>query len=167
MPSAGLSKGGRFPAETEHRPENRIGLDARERYHLGGINVTLAASTRYNARMCSLPRRRPFVFRLRTLLILVTVAAVALAWYSTRVRWIHARRAFLKETEAALIWSHPSHAPSTLRVFGEDGYWGIRLPDQASPDAAERARGLFPESDIVFRGVTWDHVTRRDNAPER
>ena len=108
-------------------------------------------------------KSRWFRFSLRTMFVLVTVVSVWLGW---QVKWIRDRREFLKG-EAVIFVAHDMSyqrdgscaPPWPLGLFGEVGQSEFRLfinsldhnhltaEDLA---AAEKARRLFPECDILI-----------------
>jgi len=116
-------------------------------------------------------------FRLRTLLLLLTLMALPIGWFAANLNWIRERRA-LEDQQSALLgeaaatagndWGndferrvvdvdHPSWMTSaTLWLFGEYAreepaffYWGSLRPEEI-----ERVQRLFPEaSKIHFFGM--------------
>lgn len=98
------------------------------------------------------PRRRWLAFRLRTLFVLIAVAAVPLAWVGYSLSWIrqrrHAHAVGAVEQGNVLTWRAPPWAPGGLWLFGEtaceylDWFPGTSI----SLDAAQR---LFPESHVI------------------
>ena len=91
------------------------------------------------------PRRRWYQFSLRTMFVLVFVVSVPLAWVGYSLSWIRQRHEAL---DARLVYdfsdSATTTAPGGLWLFGEQGVIGILC----SPENAELARRLFPESSI-------------------
>ena len=98
-------------------------------------------------------------FRLRTLLIAVTVLAVPLAWVSYSLNWIRARRNLLNDRVVVDItdsWSF-TDAPAGLGLFGEQG-WRVLVYQGDSSRTIEDARRLFPEAQVV--GLSRAELTR-------
>jgi hypothetical protein len=94
------------------------------------------------------PNRRPFRFGLKSLFILVTLAAI---WAAYSASWIRQRRDFVRKLEldswpfTVARFDSAVSAPHLLWLFGEKGAEGIVLGNE--PDMAE-ARRLFPEAQI-------------------
>jgi hypothetical protein len=115
-------------------------------------------------------KRRWFQFSLRTLLIVVTLLAVACRYVGSQVKFLrdrHEARAshaiVYPEAEEGPdgIWyfrrwglnvpmgSRPK-SPWPLRWFGEEGYWGINAGETASDGEIANLKRLFPEA-VVWR----------------
>ncbi len=123
----------------------------------------------------SIPKRRWFRFRLRTLFVVMTVVAV---WCGYQVNWIRLRQQFIAEQDAKFcdhfvaedggphVQSHLySNPPSTLALFRENGYSfvevlveGQNAEELSDQDYAtmRRAERLFPEAEIYFTAVWRD-----------
>jgi hypothetical protein len=92
-------------------------------------------------------------FSLRTLFILVTLAAIVaggFAWYRSRLSWIRQRHAFLAGGDpyrgwSGLIHDRSSKCPWSLKIFGEGAVVFIYAP----PELCDRAAELFPEAYLV------------------
>jgi hypothetical protein len=119
------------------------------------------------------PRRRWFRFTLRTLFVVVTLAAIAASWVAYQINWIRARHTFLEiaaaeprsmQTNIAMALdarlgrpdlSPP--APWSLRIFREPAVALIVVRDEfTASEWVEKARGLFPEARVCFlfgRGI--------------
>ena len=103
------------------------------------------------------PRRRWFLFGLRTLLILVTVSS----WLGYHLNWIRQRHAFLAAyrdlptRSVHLVQPGTCGAPGQLPLFGESGVKYIQLAKRH--EAA--VRRLFPEAEI---GISpgWERSTK-------
>ena len=97
------------------------------------------------------PTRRRFRFSLRTLFVLVTLAALWIGW---SFNWIRQRRDFVREgnTLGAVAHGSTSRAPGLLWLFGEQGAEVVLLftDDKADYD---RARRLFPEAQVETNPV--------------
>jgi hypothetical protein len=95
--------------------------------------------------------RPSFRFSLRTLFILVTLAALWIGW---SFNWIRQRHDFVREgnTLGAVAHGSTSRAPGLLWLFGEERAEVVFLftDDQADYD---RARRLFPEAHIETNPV--------------
>lgn len=101
-------------------------------------------------------------FSLRTLLILLTLAGIFVAW---QARWMKERREYLRtHPDAAVAYQKdkPVAAPMLMGIWGETGQVGlaVQVPgfgknaklyrSNPAPEAAE-ARKLFPEAIIYVR----------------
>ena len=93
---------------------------------------------------------KPLRISLRTLIILVAVASLPMAWVVSRLNWIHERHEFLARPN----WSarpdpvppHPApKAPWSLALFGEPPQDIMSVHGR---DAEEASR-LFPEAIVV------------------
>jgi hypothetical protein len=91
-------------------------------------------------------------YRIRTLLILMAVASIVLAWIGQSLRWIQQRNDW-RDNPAYVGFScmseypgsdDPPTAPGGLWVFGEEGVGTI----WCSPVQLESVRRIFPEADI-------------------
>ena len=91
-------------------------------------------------------------FRLRTLLVIMALSALPLAWVAYSLEWIRQRNepgrirlSFLADDNRRL-WKN---APCGLWIFGEHGYARLavfRLPAEAVP--IDKLRRLFPEAEF-------------------
>ena len=89
-------------------------------------------------------------FSLRTLFIIVTIAALmagGFAWRQSRLSWIRQRHAFLngKVTASAPVHDRSSRCPWSLKIFGESAIVFIYAP----PELCDRAAELFPEAWLI------------------
>jgi hypothetical protein len=95
------------------------------------------------------PLRRRFQFRLRTLLLVVTLLAVPLGYVGWQMRIVREREAFL-ETRYWLPSESspfdPVEAPWMLRVLGAKPVYHVTVWGRAD---AERAASLFPEAIVL------------------
>ena len=94
-------------------------------------------------------------FSLRTLFVLVAIAAVPMGWVAYQLNWIRQRHEFIRQTDfhpsastALGLWQSwqsegaPSYPPPwSLRVFGEQEQRILFFRQSQE----ERARDLFPE----------------------
>jgi hypothetical protein len=86
-------------------------------------------------------------FSLRTLIALVAVPCVVLAYRSSELEWLRQRREYLLDEPKHAPWCNQTRSPFTIfcRDFGYDKiYWSRRLPY-----TRERVQWLFPESQIL------------------
>lgn len=100
------------------------------------------------------PRRR-CSFGLRTLLLIVAIAAAPLAWVGYSLNWIRERHGFLHRgtdgpveitTLAIRYANNPPRAPGCLWLLGERGVTLIELPpDSKRTGLHGTAQRLFPE----------------------
>jgi hypothetical protein len=108
-----------------------------------------------------LPR---FQFRLRTLMIVVTLLAMIcgyVRWHSAVVAkrrreavakyksWVALPLPASLPGNAHSLFSPRPMAPWPLRWFGEEGYALIVVPMYTSDDEIERLRKLFPEAEVL------------------
>lgn len=113
------------------------------------------------------PKRRWFQFRLRTLLVVVTLAAVPCAYVAHEWRIVQERERFLCEQERSMA-EHSSGAAGiswVRRLMGDHGYSRIALG--GATDIARRrqeAGALFPEARIM--ALSLRHHSAADD-PER
>jgi hypothetical protein len=97
------------------------------------------------------PRRRWLQFSLRTLFILLTLAALAVAWIASDRRIAMARRRFLLGEEGR---AQPAFIPAEnelsfwRKYFGDQSRKSISLPVGATAADVEEAQRLFPEAEI-------------------
>jgi hypothetical protein len=113
------------------------------------------------------PRRR-FQFRLRTLMIVVTLMAAACGYVAHEARIAKERREAAEIYEplresVRKVWGgrleYSSRtvlveAPWPLRWFGEDGYKAILVPYNTPADEIVRLEGLFPEASVVRKSAS-------------
>ena len=100
------------------------------------------------------PKRRWFRFSLRTLLVVVAMLSVPLAWVASPHHWIRQRRA--AEAEAAicircykpmLTCPHdPVIPPTPLERFGEVGFSFVLMKPGTPADRVLEVARLFPEA---------------------
>ena len=90
-----------------------------------------------------------FQFSLRTLLIVVTLLAIPIAYVGRQLNWISQRHEMLKPEH--LVGSVPSReprsAPGGLWLFGETGIKSLHVIE-ASLDQVDELKRLFPEAGI-------------------
>jgi hypothetical protein len=92
------------------------------------------------------PRRRCFRFNLRTLLVLVTVACV---WLAYSVNWIGERRSFREAKSVHPFYSAcDAGTPGLLWLFGEREVVLLYLAHPTKEVIVEAER-LFPEAQIL------------------
>jgi hypothetical protein len=89
-------------------------------------------------------------YSLRTLLIVVTVAALVaggFSWRQSRLAWIRQRHAFMRDVgwSGCVVRDGSSRCPWSLKIFGE----GAIVFMYAPPELCDRAAELFPESWII------------------
>jgi hypothetical protein len=114
--------------------------------------------------MADIPKRRWFQFGFGTMLVVVTAAAVFLAYHAN---WIRQRRAFLEHAYASwdpdpTLLDPLPRAPGLLWLFGEEGRAAVyvdfgkigyrtSLTDREQKEL-RRVGNLFPEAGIVVGG---------------
>jgi hypothetical protein len=104
------------------------------------------------AAMNETPRRRRFRFGLRTLFVLVTLAAVVAGWVVWSLDWIRQRREFGRNLERGthaefVDYDRTVGAPAMLWLFGEGGVRWVYIPKASDGDLIE-GRRLFPEAEV-------------------
>jgi hypothetical protein len=114
------------------------------------------------------PKRRWLQFSLATMFFVVTAFAIWLAW---ELSYIRERKAFLESVKqeleiqdrAALVavapggwiissnWTvrPPATIPFWRKWFGDEAVDDVRMPKKASAIDLEKAKALFPESQIT------------------
>ena len=95
-----------------------------------------------------MPLSRYFRFRLRTLLLLVFVASLPLAWAGYSLNWIRQRAKFMARRNRVadgLVMGQEPAAPAGLSAFGERGVFAITV----EREELELASRLFPEAQII------------------
>jgi hypothetical protein len=101
--------------------------------------------------MISAPSRR-WSFTLRTLFVVVTIAALGAAWIAWEYRTARARYRYLYVDEVSRITSAFDPAKNELsflrRYFGDTTMMSIWLPIGSTAADIEKARRLFPEAEI-------------------
>ncbi len=107
------------------------------------------------------PRRRWFVFSLRTLLVLVTVLGVGLGWLALQLNTIHERRAALaKLPTGSYIVRYsdfgPGHAGPQLSLSAQARGWlgdepieFFWIPGRDFDRVTPSLKLLFPEADFA------------------
>jgi hypothetical protein len=113
-------------------------------------------------RKTALPKRkrRRFQFRLRTLMIGVTLLAVLCGWQAKVIRDRHEAAKTYLTVSAVYETYGPNHtvrvrtqsAPWPLRWLGEDGYFVVIVPLSTHDDEVQRLVRLFPEAKIGREG---------------
>lgn len=111
--------------------------------------------------MSNVPGRGALRFSLASLFLLVTVAATA-AWFGVQVRLVGRRHAMCRfivqhdgmvesaeEWNAQYVRRTSSCVPAVRAWLGDDAVARIRLPYGAKQADLERAKGLFPEAELI------------------
>jgi hypothetical protein len=110
---------------------------------------------------------RRFQFRLRTLMIVVTLLAAVCRYVGSQVIFLRERHeARAKHAQVypdvysdsnGNLYQHWTMAPVIrpkapwpVRWFGEEGYWGIVAGDTASDEEIANLKQLFPEA-VIWR----------------
>jgi hypothetical protein len=99
--------------------------------------------------------RNHLQFRLRTLLIVVTVFCAATGWIAKQVHIVRERKAFIASTpEPALYWfddrdDRGPAIPFVRRLLGDRGYESIGMQINSTKEERDRAAKLFPEATIM------------------
>jgi hypothetical protein len=85
-------------------------------------------------------------FTLRVALVVTAIVAIV-AWRQTN--WIRQRRAEIKAGALTPMFQGSGvTAPELLGLFGEPGYFSLRLRDRATAEEMERLQSLFPEAQL-------------------
>jgi hypothetical protein len=102
------------------------------------------------------PRRR-FQFRLRTLMIGVTLLAVPCGFWARDYR-LASERAEFRKTLINSAWSNgdDSVISSFRQWLGDMPYHMVALPLESSREIRDRAKSLFPEAVIVALNPEYD-----------
>jgi hypothetical protein len=94
------------------------------------------------------PRRR-WQFRLRTLMIAVTLMCAACAIVGAKVVWIRQRHGMIKPAGGVGFVPNPEprSAPGGLWLFGEQGIKSLHVIN-APQEQVDEMKRLFPEAEI-------------------
>jgi hypothetical protein len=109
---------------------------------------------------------RRFQFRLRTLMIVVTLLAAVCAYVAHEAEIVRERdavRADLKKY-GWVSASHLKPVPFVRQWLGDEGYSMILLPRGMSDDYIARIKAVFPES--TFRTSNWPTTFDFNHLPE-
>lgn len=93
-------------------------------------------------------KRRWFQFGLRTLFVVVRVAAATAAWVGYNLNWIWQRHEALAIHSRYCGFTPLQRGPGALGLFGEEGCESI-IPWNEDAAEIERIERLFPES-VVY-----------------
>src|SRR5689334_62972 len=94
------------------------------------------------------PRRR-FQFRLRTLMIAVTVFCVVCGWLLSQAAIVWQRKAMLRDAPASWVDDDERAGISWLRrAMGDQGIGTIVLDKTATDKQLDHYRDVFPEASI-------------------
>jgi hypothetical protein len=132
-------------------------------------------SDKANTAEPGMPRRRWYQFRLRTLLVVVTLLAIPCGYVGWQARIVHERKAVIAEVER-LGGSYSSRRPSMFEAG--DPCW-IRLmlgdvpthgcfvvPLKTDPAVIRRIKLAFPDGVVmafVLRNGEWDAAVFDEN----
>ncbi len=110
------------------------------------------------------PCRRWFQFRLRGLLVAVTLLAVFMGWLGWELKFIRARKAALADGSVIgrlrpdeldfkelLPQATLATIPFWRRWFGDNAYQWLSVPAESTQADMDRMKEMFPEA-IVVRG---------------
>jgi hypothetical protein len=112
-------------------------------------------------RMASPSPRRRFQFRLRTLMIVVTLIAVPCAYVGWQAKIVRDRKAWLARQPIQrridgpkiikeLAQGDPTRSPSKIRLWlGDKSVEYIGIPISSNPEELKLAASLFPEAVIL------------------
>jgi hypothetical protein len=114
------------------------------------------------------PTRRRFQFRLRTLMIVVTVFAVPLGYVGWQAKIVRERQAWHREEDVPVfafgaggptevMRGNPAEGPGSVRRWlGDSAKDTIFMPQSASDEDIRGARVLFPEATIQYYLQPWN-----------
>ena len=103
-------------------------------------------------------RRNWFQFRLRTLLIVITLLSIPCAWIGYSLKWVQERHEVLSLPGTRIVSADDLtrvSLPIALQLVGEEGmaYLWVSKHD---PITLDRARQLFPEAIVTYGPVPSD-----------
>ena len=99
--------------------------------------------------MADPPPRRRLQFRLRTLMIVVTLLAVACGYLGRQAEIVRERKAFCESPQFCMVvCSDCTHAPWIRRILGDFDCLFVIADDNVSDAELERCRIAFPEMDV-------------------
>jgi hypothetical protein len=120
------------------------------------------ATTRHTiATMTEPPKRHWYQFSLRTLLIGVTLLAVACAYVGWQARTVSERRAMrerIEKTDKGTIWERSDDVPWLRRILGDEAIPRIILPFETDVEERRKIRAVFPEATLAWmwlRGISY------------
>lgn len=103
-------------------------------------------------------KRRWLRFSLRTLFVVLTVAACCLGWIVNQLIWLNARRAAIAEIRHPGDWYKyadselpETRSPWQIRLMGGGAIVKIIAPNRTESEL-KRLRGLFPEAEVTDVG---------------
>jgi hypothetical protein len=96
-------------------------------------------------------RRRRFQFRLRTLMIVVTLLAVPCGYIGWQARIVRERRDLLASQFVKSSINDGNGSMSWIRrSLGDEAYVFLYLSETATPDVVDRIKIAFPEAHTVM-----------------
>ena len=122
------------------------------------------------------PPRRRFQFRLRTLLIVVTLLAVPMGYVGWQAKIVRERDSVREKTEAmgAVFTEHPGRGvillhgeppmPFPRNWLGDRHVSGIYIPPTFTEDDVALVRRVFPEAWISTDQSDWNPAWIRQNS---
>lgn len=99
------------------------------------------------------PPPRRFRFGLRTLFVLVVIAAIPCAWVGYSLNWIRERHEAIEShtvstwDEDPLSFAEPPRAPRGLWILGETGHMTVYVWDDKE---ISRMKLLFVEAKVIY-----------------
>src|SRR4051794_20754569 len=102
---------------------------------------------------------RRFQFRLRTLMIVVTLLAIPCAWVGWQLKIVRERERVRNNVPHAYkIWPMEYSGPFS-GLFGDHAVSSIWFDESATDEEIESARRAFPEADVVTskNDPTFEH----------
>jgi hypothetical protein len=114
--------------------------------------------------MAELPPRRRFQFRLRTLMVVVTLLALPCTYVGGQAKIVRDRAAALAASGRMLYQAGELESPKDLpwmrRLLGDKHYSEIILEDDAPDEFVATLRLAFPEA-IVVRFTEYRRIVER------
>lgn len=98
--------------------------------------------------------KRRFQYRLRTLFVIVTLAAILCSWFGAQAKAVRERREMLAHIENDLkgqtVWILGDRpiptVPLVRRMLGDEAIEVIDLPTSTSAQECRRIQSVFPEA---------------------
>jgi hypothetical protein len=114
--------------------------------------------------MSETPKRRWHQFRLRTLMIAVTLLAVPCAYVGHQLKWNSDRHEVRSRYQLLRVENNDGtvgpHAPWPLGWLGEWGFHEVNVPESTPESEIERLKAIFPEAQVQ-RKPTLVHPVRK------
>jgi len=103
-------------------------------------------------------KHRWYQFSLRTLLIVVTLLAVACGYVGWEAKVWRTRKAMVRESEELVVLMFPNEyegeIPVVRRWLGDHAYTTIWIGAEESEEVFQRYTDVFPEADVTLVRMT-------------